>query len=117
MSLKVQGGQVIVTGNNTNYLQTDITIILRNRCDTQRFLLAAASPARTKFEKNRDSLVILGRDLPAVTVHEKKFKLFSFVSFVRFVSFQKQNENQARENNCKRYPVNTCSNFHFTALQ
>jgi hypothetical protein len=59
MFLEIKSGQLIVTGNNTNYLQTGLAIILRNRCDTQRFLLAASSPARAKFEKNRDSLVIM----------------------------------------------------------
>jgi hypothetical protein len=91
MFLEVQRGQFIVAGNNTNYLQTALSIILRNRCDTQRFLLAAASPAGSKFEKNRDSFVILGINLPAETVHERKFE---------FLSFQRQGENQAHENGC-----------------
>ena len=69
MFLEVQRGQLIVAGNNTNYLQTAPAIILRERCDTQRLLLATASPTGTEFEKYRDSPVILGRDFPAVTVH------------------------------------------------
>lgn len=116
MFLEVQCGQFIVAGNDTNYLQTDITIILSNRCDTQRFLLAASSPARTEFEKNRNSFIILRRDLSAVTVHERKFKLFTFVSFISFVSFQKQYENHACEDDCKKYPVNMCFSFHSNAL-
>jgi hypothetical protein len=59
MFLEVQCRQLIVAGNNTDYLQTGPAIILRKRCDTQRFLLAAASPAGAKFEKNRNSLVVL----------------------------------------------------------
>jgi hypothetical protein len=78
MFLEVQCRQFVVAGNNTNYLQTALSIIFRKRCDTQRFLLAASSPAGTKFEKNRDSLIILRRNLSAVTIHKRKFKLLSF---------------------------------------
>jgi len=59
MFLEVKSGQFVVAGNNTNHLQTGLAIILRNRCDTQRFLLAASSPTGAEFEKNRNSLVIL----------------------------------------------------------
>jgi hypothetical protein len=80
MLLEVQCRQFIVAGNNTDYLQTGPATILRKRCDTQRFLLAAASPAGTKFEKNRYSLVVLRRDFSAVTIHKREFNFLSFQS-------------------------------------
>jgi hypothetical protein len=116
MFLEVQCSQFIIAGNNTNYLETGPAIFFCNRRDTQRFLLAATSPTCTKFEKNRYSLIILRRNLPAVTVHERKLKLFDFISFISSVSVQKQYENQACEDDCKRYPVNTCFILHSSAL-
>jgi hypothetical protein len=107
MFLKVQCGQFIIAGNNTNYLQTGPAIFLRKRCDTQRFLLAASSPAGAEFEKNRDPLIILGRDLAAITVHKRKFK---------FSGFQRQCGTQPRENDCKRYSMNTFFSLHLNAL-
>lgn len=68
MFLKIQGGQFVVTLYYSNYLKARPAVLLCYRCDTQRFLLAAASPACAEFEKNRNSLIVLRRNFPAETV-------------------------------------------------
>lgn len=72
--MELQRGKLIVSGYNPD----DLGLAPVSFCqlpDTESFLLAAASPARTELKKYRHALVILRPHLPPKCIRQRKLKL------------------------------------------